>query len=286
MPTEEHEALAQNLKVNLVQNPSKYLGINFKLRGNRVSDFQFLIDKLNSKLQGWKAKLLSQVGRTTLISFVLQSLPLYTFSCFRNPEQLCNKMDAIVRAFWWGHEQGEKKLHLINQERICQSKRKGGLGLKKFGLMNQAMLAKQYWRINQNPSSLLARTSKAKYFPNYSIQDCTPKPHHSWFRKKIIKQDNPKLGEGKWRIGNGFSVPLNHQNWFPHPYLNLDHPRLPTGIVGDLIDQNTTSWKDNLVKVVYPFPLSTGILQIPLSKTGSVQDKLLWKFSGDGDYKV
>ena len=34
--------------------------------------------------------------------------------------------DDIVRAFWWGHGQGEK---------ICQPKRKGGLGLKKFSLM-------------------------------------------------------------------------------------------------------------------------------------------------------
>ena len=99
MPIEEQEALAQTLKVNLIQNPSKYLGINFKLRGNKVADFQFLIEKLNSKLQGWKAKLLSQAGRTTLISSVLQSLPPYTFSCFRVSEQVCNKMDAIVWAF-------------------------------------------------------------------------------------------------------------------------------------------------------------------------------------------
>ena len=96
MPIEEQEALARTLKVNLIQNPNKYLGINFKLTGNRVVDFQFLIEKLNSKLQGWKAKLLSQVGRTTLTSSILQSLPLYTFSCFRVPEQVCNKMDAIV----------------------------------------------------------------------------------------------------------------------------------------------------------------------------------------------
>ena len=99
MPIEEQEALAQTLNVNLIQNPSKYLGINFKLRGNKVADFQFLIEKLNSKLQGWKAKLLSQVGRTTLTSSILQSLPLYTFSCFRVPKQVCTKMDAIVQAF-------------------------------------------------------------------------------------------------------------------------------------------------------------------------------------------
>ena len=121
----------------------------------------------------------------------------------------------------------------------------------KFSLMNQVMLAKQYckqyWRINQNPNSLLARTYKAKYFPNCALQDCTPKPHHSWFWKNIIKQDNPKLREGKWRIGNGFTVPLNHQNWISSPHLNLDHPSLPTGTVGDLIDLNSTSWRANLV---------------------------------------
>ena len=46
MPMEEKVGLANNLKVNLVQQPSKYLGVHFKLRGNRVADFNFLI--------GWK----------------------------------------------------------------------------------------------------------------------------------------------------------------------------------------------------------------------------------------
>ena len=49
MPKETQEAIARNLQVNLAQCPNKYLGINFKLRGNRIADFQFLIDKLNFK---------------------------------------------------------------------------------------------------------------------------------------------------------------------------------------------------------------------------------------------
>ena len=75
MPLPEQEDLARQLYVNLVQHPSKYLGINFNLRGNRVADFQFLADKLHSKLEGWKANLLSQAGRTTLVNSVLQTLP-------------------------------------------------------------------------------------------------------------------------------------------------------------------------------------------------------------------
>ena len=96
-----------------------YLGINFKLRGKRIADFQDLIDRVQKKLQGWKAKLLSQAGRRTLISSVLQSMPLYSFSCFKIPEAVCNKLDAITRAFWWGHNLGERKFHLINWDTLC-----------------------------------------------------------------------------------------------------------------------------------------------------------------------
>lgn len=52
-PQEVKDNLAQSLQVNLVLCPSKYLGINFKLRGKRVADFQDIIDKVQGKLQGW-----------------------------------------------------------------------------------------------------------------------------------------------------------------------------------------------------------------------------------------
>ena len=111
-----------------------------------MADFQDVIGKVQNKLQGWKAKLLSQAGRTTLISSVLQSLPLYTFSCFRIPDSVCPKLDEIVRCFWWGHNVGDKKLHLINWNKIYQPRVRGGLGIKKFNLINQALVAKQFWR--------------------------------------------------------------------------------------------------------------------------------------------
>jgi hypothetical protein len=97
-----------------VDTPGKYLGINFKLRGNRISDFQDIIHKVSTKLQGWKAKLLSQAGRLTLINSVLHSIPIYTFSMFKAPQAICKKLDSIINAFWWGHDSDKKKLHLIN----------------------------------------------------------------------------------------------------------------------------------------------------------------------------
>lgn len=50
-------------------------------------------DGVQAKLQGWKAKLLYQASGTTLISSILQVMPLYTFFCFRVLETVCNKLD-------------------------------------------------------------------------------------------------------------------------------------------------------------------------------------------------
>ena len=52
MAEEVNVNLAQSLQVNLVQSPSKYLRRNLLLKGMRVADFQFLVDKMHSKLQG------------------------------------------------------------------------------------------------------------------------------------------------------------------------------------------------------------------------------------------
>ena len=71
IPSSIQESLADALRVNLVQNPSRYLGLNFKLRGRIVADFEDLVERLQAKLQGWSAKLFSQAGRATLISSVL-----------------------------------------------------------------------------------------------------------------------------------------------------------------------------------------------------------------------
>lgn len=97
------------------------------------------------------------------------------------------------------------------------------------------MLAKQFWRISHNPQSLLAKALKAQYFPRRSIHECSPKPHHSWFWRNIIKQNNIKLREARWWVGNGVGISLKHPNWIKCPDQNLQNPNPKSGSVANFM---------------------------------------------------
>jgi hypothetical protein len=93
--------LKRKLQMKKVSDQAKYLGAPLFSSGYRVKDFQFLQDKLEAKLKGWKSKSLSWVGHNTLIKSEAQAIPTYTFSTFDVPVAVCDKLDAAMRRFWW-----------------------------------------------------------------------------------------------------------------------------------------------------------------------------------------
>ena len=52
----------------------------------------------------------------------------------------------------------------MNWGRMSEKKSKGGLGLRGLLEFNQALLAKQLWRIITKPDLLMNRVIKARYF--------------------------------------------------------------------------------------------------------------------------
>ncbi|KAL5558526.1 hypothetical protein UlMin_034737 [Ulmus minor] len=60
-----------------ISTSSAYLGLPL-FRSGRSKDFNFLVKKLDSKLAGWKSRVLSKAKRLVLIKSIALALPVYT----------------------------------------------------------------------------------------------------------------------------------------------------------------------------------------------------------------
>ena len=90
-------------------------------------------------------------------------------SCFKLPRGLCDHIKSIIRKFWWGSKKGERKTAWVSWEVMSQPKFMGGMGFRDIELFNLALLARQAWRLLQEPESLSARILKAVYYPTCTV---------------------------------------------------------------------------------------------------------------------
>lgn len=88
--------------------------------------------------------------------------------------------------FWWGAVNENKKIHWIAWENLCFPKKEGGLGFRNLHLFNLSLLAKQGWRLIQQPKSLVARLFKTGYFATSSFLDAEPKSGDSYTWRSIL----------------------------------------------------------------------------------------------------
>ncbi|KAL6319095.1 hypothetical protein AAG906_001568 [Vitis piasezkii] len=79
------------------------------------------------------------------------------------PKSVAKRLDKIQRDFLWGGGSEVKKAHLIKWEAICETKSKGGLGLRKLVLLNKALLGKWVWRLAIDRDDLWKQVIIEKY---------------------------------------------------------------------------------------------------------------------------
>ncbi|KAL5543740.1 hypothetical protein UlMin_007524 [Ulmus minor] len=119
---------------------STYLGLPL-FRSSRIKDFNFLVEQLDSKLAGWKARTLSKAKKLILIKSIALAVPTYSMQTVKLPNAICSKLDARIRSFWWGpSSNGGKPLCLKACDALCKPKSLGGLGFRRMRDFNLALL--------------------------------------------------------------------------------------------------------------------------------------------------
>lgn len=157
------------LRIPTSTNPGTYLGLPSIWGNSKKEALRFVIERVIKKVLGWKGKNLTMAGREVLIKFVALAIPTYPMQCFKFPVSICKELNAILCNFWWGFSDKCPKHHWRSWNRLCYSKTDGGIGFRDLEDFNKSLLAKQVWRMIENPNALWVKVLKAKYFPVVDI---------------------------------------------------------------------------------------------------------------------
>jgi hypothetical protein len=260
-------------------NLDKYLGLQALIGRSKTPSFADMRGRVHKRLKGWKEKFLSQAGREILIKAVVQAIPTYSMSIFKLPKALCRSLNSMMNRFWWGRKQDERGTCWKSWTILGVAKKKGGMGFRDLETFNLALLAKQGWRLIQQPGSLLSRIMCEKYYPNSSFMHALlgHNPSYAW-RSFVASKDILKKGL-QWRIGNGISTKIWGDQWLPilgkrlnyNPAKGLD----PDTRVCSLIDRQSGGWNYPLLQALFSkeeADLIGGIALSPLNQP----DRLIW----------
>ena len=115
-------------------------------------------------------------------------------ACFRLPRGLCDNITSIIRQFWWGSKQGKQKPAWVSWDIMTRPKYLGGLGFRDLEIFNLALLARQAWRMLDNPNTLSDVILKAAYFPETGLLEAELGAHSQIWRAIIDGRDIMKQG--------------------------------------------------------------------------------------------
>ncbi|KAK4731424.1 hypothetical protein R3W88_024412 [Solanum pinnatisectum] len=113
-----------------------------------------LVDKLVCRIRTWGTRNLSYTGRTQLVNSILLQVHTYWSSIFLLPKKVLKSSTTVCRNFLWSGQENTSRSPLIAWEKVCRSKKEGGLGIMDCMIWNEAAIAKYVWNIAKKTDNL------------------------------------------------------------------------------------------------------------------------------------
>ena len=159
------------------------------------------------------------------------------------------------------------------------------MGFKEIENFNDALLAKQVWRLINNTDSLCHQVFNARFFPDCSIFYAKDSSTGSYAWKSIIGARDVIRKGMVWRIGTGEAVRIKEDRWLPgRANCSVISPlpsMAPEVKVSSLIDPDKVAWRTEVVQQLFMPHEADIILGIPLS-IHRPDDCIIWAHTPSG----
>lgn len=180
---------------------------------------------------------------------------------------------------------GKNRKHWLRWDHLCSPKDQGGLNFRDISVFNDALLAKQMWRMWHNELSMVTQVFKSKYFPNLSVLDATLGSNPSYIWRSIWGSKYILKNGLIWQVGNGSNIKLWLDNWTCGKFDSLVSPETENWTVNRIMDIQNRTWNYDLIATMFTSEDQARILNIPIS-CRLPKDKHVWAWKNDGNYTV
>nr|GEW63851.1 hypothetical protein [Tanacetum cinerariifolium] len=170
--------------------PVKYLGVPLVSSRLIARDCKELIDKVQNRVNDWKNKSLSIVGRLQLIQSVLSSMHVYWASVFMLPSCVLLDIEQIMRGFLWSQDNMSRGKVKVAWDVVCLPKQEGGLGIRRLhDHFNKALMVSHVWKLLSLKESLWVKWIHVYKLKNRSFWDIPYRDGRAtsmWFDKWCV----------------------------------------------------------------------------------------------------
>ncbi|KAF7113383.1 hypothetical protein RHSIM_RhsimUnG0131700 [Rhododendron simsii] len=167
-------------------------------------------------------------------------------ACILLPLSLCDKPNSLSRNFWRKGNPEDQGINWVAWDNLSNSKEEGGMGFRNYRAFNEAMLARQGWKLVMNLHSYWARVLKGIYFPNTSFLHAARGSRASWAWLSLLHGRKLLKKCLRWQLQNGRNTDFWEDAWIPSlPGFKISSTEAPSSTiekVADAIDPRRGTW--------------------------------------------